>query len=81
MVFVSSRLVGNEKEALLIMFGATWQKKYWPLDGQKGRPSLSDCIDFALRKNNSRAQEDLVDFLECYLTDMARRCLVSASKD
>ncbi len=80
-MIVSSRLVGNEKEALLIMFGATWQKKYWPLDGQKGRPSLSDCIDFALRKRNSKAQEDLVDFLENYLTDMARRCHSSASKD
>ena len=81
MTFVSSRLVTNEKEALLIMFGAAWQKKYWPLDGQKGRPSLSDCIDYALRKRSARAQEDLVDFLESYLTNMARRCHSSASQD
>ena len=68
-------LINNkEKEALLIMFGHLWQKKYCFLDGEKGRPSLSDCIDFALRKRNSRAEEDLVDFLECYLNDMSRRC-------
>ncbi|GEM_PF-2385348 len=63
-----------EREAILIMFGETWRRKFWPLDGQKGRPSISDCIDFALRKKNSHHQEDLVDFLENYLSDMARRC-------
>lgn len=81
MVASSPRLAGNEKEALLIMFGAIWRKKFWPLDGQKGRPSLSECIDFALRKKNSCVDEDLVDFLEKYLSDMARRCHHSASKD
>jgi len=73
--------LSNEKEALLIMFGPLWRKKYWPLDGQKGRPSLSDCIDLALRKRNTRSREDLVDFLEKYLTDMSRRCEASASKE
>lgn len=76
-----NRLASNEKEALLIMFGPSWQKKYWPLDGQKGRPSISDCIDFALRKRSSRAEEDLVDFIEDYLSDMARRCHHSALQD
>ncbi len=71
----------KEKEALLLMFGHLWQKRYWSLDGEKGRPSLSDCIDFALRRKNCRIDEDLVDFLEQYLQDMARRCQASAQKD
>lgn len=71
----------REKEALLIMFGQLWREKYWPLDGLKGRPSLSDCIDFALRKRSSRAEEDLIDFLESYLNDMSRRCQGLAMKD
>lgn len=71
----------RQKEALLIMFGHLWQQKYWPLDGLKGRPSLADCIDFALRKPNARAEEDLVAFLEEYLQDMARRCQTLAQKD
>lgn len=71
----------KEKEALLLMFGHLWQKKYWSLDGEKGRPSLSECIDFALRRKNTRIDEDLVDFLENYLQDMARRCQASAQKD
>lgn len=81
MVAIASTLNRNEKEALLIMFGNVWRKKFWPLDGQKGRPSISDCIDFALRKKNSRAQEDLVDYIENYLKDMAKRCEGSALRD
>lgn len=76
-----SLLAHNEKEALLIMFGATWQKKFWSLDGQKGRPSIEDCIDFALKRRSLRLEEDLVDFIENYLSDMARRCHSSAIKD
>lgn len=60
------------------MFGPVWRKKYWALDGQNGRPSIADCLDFALRKRNSKAKEDLVDYVEGYLTDMARRCEHSA---
>jgi hypothetical protein len=81
MVGITPRLARNEKEALLIMYGPAWQKRFWPLDGQEGRPSIADCIDFALRKRNSRAQQDLVAFLESYLTDMARRCHYSASHE
>lgn len=81
MVAFASRLAVNEKEALLIMFGPSWQKKYCSLDGQKGRPSIAECIDFALRRHNSRAEEDLVDFLEGYLSDMAKRCHKSALED
>jgi len=75
-----SLLADNEKEALLIMFGPIWQKRFWSLDGQKGRPSISDCIDFALKRRKARAEEDLVDFLEEYLSDMARRCHKSAAE-
>jgi hypothetical protein len=71
----------NEKEALLIMFGSMWRKKFWSLDGQKGRPSIDDCIDFALRRRKSYAQEDLVDYIEDHLKDMARRCEGAALKD
>lgn len=71
---------GKEKEALMIMFGTIWTKKFWALDGQKGRPSISDCLDFALRKRKIQAEEDLVDFVENYLTDMAKRCQRSASQ-
>jgi hypothetical protein len=71
----------NEKEALLIMFGPLWQKKYWSLDGQKGRPSISECIDCALKSQKAGAQKDLVSFLENYLSTMARRCDLSARKD
>jgi hypothetical protein len=80
MVAISSHFSRNEKEALLIMFGPVWRKKFWPLDGQKGRPSLAECLDFALRRKNSRAKEDLVDYVESYLSDMARRCEPSAKK-
>lgn len=73
-----SLMVGNEKEALLIMFGPRWQRKFWSLDGQQGRPSIADCIDFALKRKNIKNKEDLVDFLEDYLDDMARRCEESA---
>lgn len=68
----------SEKEALLIMFGPVWKKKYWALDGQSGRPSISDGIDFALMKFNQKAREDLVDYLENYLCAMSRRCEKSA---
>lgn len=81
MVAVSSGFSAMEKEALLIMFGPLWRKKFWPLDGQKGRPSLSECIDFALRRKNTKAKEDLVDYVESYLTDMSRRCEHSARND
>lgn len=74
MVAVTSAVSRNEKEALLIMFGNIWQKKFWALDGESGRPSIADCVDFALRKLNTNAKEDLVDYVEDYLTDMARRC-------
>jgi hypothetical protein len=77
-VAISSALSTNEKEALLIMFGPIWRKKFRSLDGQKGRPSIADCLDFALRKYNSKAKEDLVDYVEDYLTSMARRCEQSA---
>ena len=70
----SMRLDHNEKQALLIMFGKHWSKKFKTLDGQKGRPSIPDCLDFALRRLNSRAKEDLVGYLERYLCDMAKRC-------
>jgi len=81
MVAANSVINHQEKEALLLMFGTLWQKRYWPLDGKAGRPSISECIDFALRKNNTNAQEDLVDFLELYLTNMAGRCEVHALKE
>lgn len=78
MVALSSAFNRNEKEALLIMFGSAWRKKFWSLDGEKGRPSISDCLDFALRKSNTKAREDLVEYVESYLRDMARRCEASA---
>lgn len=82
MVAISqSSFNGQEKEALLIMFGPVWRKRFWPLDGLKGRPSVADCLDFALRKRSSKAKEDLVDYVENYLTDMARRCEQSARDD
>ncbi|MCA9508546.1 MAG: hypothetical protein KC505_09010 [Myxococcales bacterium] len=74
-------LNNQEKEALLLMFGQLWRQRYWSLDGLRGRPSLSDCIDFALRKRKQNAEEDLIDFLEDYLNDMARRCQNHAAKD
>ncbi len=77
-VAITTSFGSNEKEALLIMFGPEWRKKFWTLDGQKGRPSIADCIDFALRKRNSKVEEDLVNYLENYLTNMARRCERSA---
>ena len=80
MVSFSSSLEQREKEALLIMFGALWQKRFWPLDGLGGRPSISDCIDFAMRRWSKKAREDLVGYLENYLGDMSRRCEGSASK-
>lgn len=64
----------HEKEALLIMFGEVWHKKFCALDGQKGRPSIDDCIDFALKRLNPRAREDLVTYVEEYLKQMAKRC-------
>lgn len=76
---MTTALPKQEKEALLLMFGPMWQKRFWALDGQNGRPSLSQCIDFAMRRKNSRSEEDLVDYLERYLSDMSRRCQVSAS--
>jgi len=78
MVAVSSSISHNEKEALLIMFGHMWRKKYWSLDGQKGRPSLGDCIDLAVRRQNTKSKEDLVDYVESYLAAMAKRCEGSA---
>ena len=56
------------------MFGSIWQKKFGVLDGKNGRPSLADCLDLALRKRNSKAREDLVNYVETYLKDLARRC-------
>jgi hypothetical protein len=79
MVAVTSNLKSQEKEALLIMFGPMWQKKFWALDGQGGRPSISEGIDFALRRLSSKAKEDLVDYVEEYLRDMSRRCEKSAT--
>lgn len=81
MVAISSIINRQEKEALLIMFGPVWRKKFWALDGQKGRPSLTDCIDFALRKLNAKAKEDLVTHVENYLSNMAKRCEGSAQRD
>lgn len=68
----------QEKEALLIMFGPIWRKKYWALDGEGGRPSIADGIDFALRKVSKKGQDDLIEHVERYLKDMARRCEKSA---
>lgn len=76
---MTTHIKSQEKEALLIMFGPLWRKKFWALDGQGGRPSISDSIDFALRKFNTKAKEDLVDYLEDYLSNMSRRCEKSAS--
>ncbi len=78
MAAVGSAISRNEKEALIIMFGNSWRKRFWALDGQKGRPCLNDCVDFALRKLNTKSKEDLVNYVEAYLTDMARRCEPSA---
>jgi hypothetical protein len=61
-----------QKEALLIMFGQSWSKKYELLDGQDGRPSIADCIEKALYKNTKQC-EDLVDFVERHLSNTARR--------
>lgn len=80
-VVISPILNRHEKEALLIMFGDIWRKKFDTLDGQKGRPTLSDCIDFALRRNNAKAREDLVEYVEAYLRDMARRCQGKECRD
>lgn len=74
MVAVSPSFGRNEKEALLIMFGDVWQRKFHALDGQKGRPSIADCIDFALNKVNNKAKEDLVMHIENYLRSAAKRC-------
>jgi hypothetical protein len=81
MVLVTSALSRNEKEALLIMFGTVWRKKFSTLDGRKGRPSITDCIDIASRRLNSRSRADLVYYIETYLQDMARRCESRISKD
>ncbi len=82
MVAVSSPTKNmQEKEALLIMFGPIWRKKFSALDGQQGRPSIADCLDLALQKRSSKAKDDLVDFLENYLTNMARRCEHSARNE
>jgi hypothetical protein len=70
----SSTLSRHEKEALLIMFGDSWHKKFNALDGKKGRPSINDCIDFALIRLSPRAREDLVTYLEGYLKQMAKKC-------
>jgi|JI10StandDraft_1071094.scaffolds.fasta_scaffold1876970_1 hypothetical protein len=75
-----AELKPHEKEALLIMFGHMWQKRFWALDGQGGRPNLSQCIDFALKKRGASLHEDLVDFLENYLMAMFLRCQASAEK-
>lgn len=64
----------SKKEALLIMFGHGWSQRYCHLDGQDGRPSISDCIERALRKSNLKANEDLVDYVEKHLMSVARRC-------
>jgi hypothetical protein len=74
MVVSSQALSTEEREALWIMFGTLWQKKYCSLDGQHGRPSINDCLDWALKTKHIKESEDLVDFLESYLADMARRC-------
>lgn len=63
----------NTKEALMIMFGQSWQKRFWSLDGQNGRPSIADCIEKALSKNTIKANEDLVSYVEKQLLSNARR--------
>lgn len=63
---------GQEVEALLLMFGKDWQSKFKSLDGQNGRPTLSDCIHRALEKINAKQREDLVEYIECYLENMAK---------
>lgn len=73
----SMTVSSHEKQAIMIMFGGLWKKKFTTLDGQKGRPSVSDCIDFALRRVNKKAGEDLVDYLEQYLFNMSKRCQAS----
>lgn len=64
----------NKKEALLIMFGPIWKKRFWPLDGQEGRPTLADCIEKALLKNTVKSNEDLVNYVENHLKVVSRRC-------
>jgi hypothetical protein len=64
----------NEKEALLIMYGAKWQRRFWHLDGQNGRPTIDECIDLALQKQNPRSQEDLIAYIEGYLKYIVKRC-------
>lgn len=78
MVAIISTLNRNEKEALLIMFGSYWRKKFSTLDGEQGRPSIAEAIDFALLKRNAKAKDDLVTYVEKYLQDMARRCAKNA---
>jgi hypothetical protein len=80
MAYISPKISLREKEALLIMFGSIWRKKFWALDGQKGRPSISDGIDFALSRLSSGAKEDLVDYVENFLKNMSQRCECSTLK-
>lgn len=71
MVANTPNIKGQERDAILLMFGPVWQRKFRALDGQEGRPSIADCIDKALMKPNGKAQEDLVSYLEKYLADTA----------
>lgn len=81
MVAVLSNSSQQQKEALLIMFGRVWQKKFWPLDGQQGRPSLGDCVDLALKRHNNKTRDDLVTYVENYLDSMSRRCEAHAKNN
>ncbi len=76
-------MLGNnsKKEALLIMFGHSWSKRYWSLDGQDGRPSIAECIDLVLKKETLSANEDLVGYVEKHLNSISRRCERLAQKE
>ena len=67
----ANNLEETEFQALLIMFEKIWQKKFSMLDGQNGRPSISECVEIALSQENTNPKEDLIDFLESHLEEMA----------
>ena len=71
---MNTNLEEVEVQALLIMFEKIWQKKFSMLDGQNGRPSISECVEMVLhQENNKKPQEDLIDFLENHLEKMSNR--------
>lgn len=63
----------KEKEALLIMFGPMWQKKFQVLDGQYGRPNIAESIDSALLKLSPKSKIDIIRYLENHLKKIATK--------